>query len=252
MQIFHKKKFLQLDLKQQHKKCAELLRCIYESFLFKKDPNKFFQHYNNLSSWLKLNSFSSTNLKEIADRYHFHLKLANINLKEHNLLPTLRKNDGNNKEKPFLNNAVYLDNVRSAYNVGSILRTTEALRFGSIYFSKNTPYVDNNKIQKTSMGAYSIVKCYQDFNLEDLPRPFIGLDTSEKSTSIYDFIFPKQFTIVLGNEEYGICDEMLKELDYLIEIPMLGFKNSINIACAYSIAANELRRQLNYSLSAST
>jgi len=242
---FTKKKFLNLDIKKKHKTLAELLRNIYEKLLLKQYVLHLFKYYNQLCIWQGLKTFETKNLKEIADKYHYHLNLANISLKEHNLLPTLKTIDGNNDEKPFLENAIYLDGLRSAFNVGNIIRTTEALRIGKIYFDEKTPFIDNEKVQKTSMSSYQFTKCYNKFDIKNLPRPFIGLDTSKDSIPIYDFIFPKNFTLILGNEEVGISDKMLKEVDYLIEIPMLGFKNSINVASAYSICSNEIRRQIN-------
>ncbi len=242
---FTKKKFLKLEDKQKHKKCCEILRFIYEKLLLKQYVLHLLKHYNEICSWLNIDNFNSQDLKKIADRYHFHLNQANISLKEHNLLPSLKTIDGNNNQLPFLQNAIYLNGLRSAYNVGNIIRTAEALRIGSVYFDEKTPFIDNEKVQKTSMGAYQLTNCFKKFKIEDLPRPFIGLDTSKDAISIYDFIFPNTFTLILGNEEYGISDDFLKTLDYLIEIPMLGFKNSINVSCAFSICANEIRRQLN-------
>ncbi|NGX34287.1 MAG: putative TrmH family tRNA/rRNA methyltransferase [Candidatus Anoxychlamydiales bacterium] len=242
-QDFTKKKFLTLDIKKQHKKLSEILRQIYEKILLKQYAEHLFKHYSQLCNWMQIDFLDSKDIKKISDRYHFHLKKAAVSLKEHNLLPTIRSIDGNNIEMPFLENAIYLDGLRSAFNVGNIIRTTEALRIGKIYFDEKTPYIDNEKVQKTSMGSYQLTKCENKFNLKDLPRPFIGLDTSEKSISIHDFIFPEKFTMILGNEEYGISDKMLKEIDYLIEIPMLGFKNSINVASAFAICSNEIRRQ---------
>ena len=98
------------------------------------------------------------------------------------------------------------------------------------------------------MGSYQLTKCYNKFDIEDLPRPIIGLDTSKSSVSIYDFIFPAEFTLILGNEEVGISSGMLKKLDYLIEIPMRGFKNSINVASAYAICAFEIIKQKKHLL----
>jgi len=241
---FTKNKFLKLDIKSQHKKLSEILRQIYEKLLLKQYTDHLFKYYHQLCNWIGLDTINK-DLKIISNRYHFHLNKANISLKEHNLLPTLRSIDGKNSEMPFLKIAIYLDNLRSAFNVGNIIRTTEALRIGKIYFDKNTPFIDNEKVQKTSMGSYQLTKCENIFNLKDLPRPFIGLDTSDKSISINSFIFPEKFTLILGNEEYGISDKMLNKIDYLIEIPMLGFKNSINVASAFAICANEIRRQKN-------
>jgi tRNA G18 (ribose-2'-O)-methylase SpoU len=241
---FTKKKFLNLENFQKHKKLSDLLRKIYEKLLLKQYVVHIFKEYNEMLSWMNLKSFESNDLKDISNQYHYHLKEAKVTLKEHNLLPSLTTLDGKRDQKEFLDICIYLDNLRSSFNVGNIIRTTEALRIGKIYFSKNTPFIDNEKVQKTSMASYKFVKCENNFNLNDLPRPFIGLDTSKTSTSIYDFIFPKKFTLILGNEEVGISNEILKELDYIIEIPMLGFKNSINVASAFSIAAAKIRKEI--------
>ena len=61
--------------------------------------------------------------------------------------------------------------------------------------------------------------------------------------SIYDFTFPEKFTLILGNEEYGLSDEWLNQCDQIVTIPMWGFKNSLNVASAYAIAAYEIRKQ---------
>src|SRR3990167_9353030 len=131
---FTKKKFLKLDPKQRHKKCSEILRSVYEKLLLKQYILHLLKHYNELSSWLNIDSLNSQDLKEIADRYHFHLKQANVSLKEHILIPTLKTLEGNSVGLPFLQNAIYLNSLRSAYNVGNIIRTTEALRIGNVYF----------------------------------------------------------------------------------------------------------------------
>lgn len=232
--LFTKKKFNQLDFKQRHKKCAELLRQHYEV------ASLDFTEYNTLLNWLKCNPFIYTDQKALADRYHWHLQMAGLSLKEHNLLPSLRKGDREPKLE-FPNIAIYLDNVRSAYNVGSILRTVEALRIGKVYFSEKTPFIDNDKVLKTSMGAALLVPCFQNVALKDLPRPIIAFDTSASAIGVAEFAFPESFTLILGNEEYGISNESLQEADFIVEIPLFGAKNSINIACAFAIAAAKVR-----------
>lgn len=235
--LFTKRKFQQLTLAQQHRKCAELLRKLYEA----KHPD--LENYNIYLSWMKLAPWETFELKLIADRYHDHLKLAGLNLKEHNLLPQIRTGDRTAKCN-FPPISIYLDYVRSAYNIGSILRTTEALRIGSVHFSTKTPFIDNEKVQRTAMGAAEIVPCFANASLETLPQPIIILDTSEEAIPVSDFIFPPSFTLVLGNEEYGVSDASLKLATHVIEVPMLGSKNSLNIACAFAIAAAEIRKQL--------
>jgi tRNA G18 (ribose-2'-O)-methylase SpoU len=182
--------------------------------------------------------------KTLADRYHWHLEQAHLSLKEHNLLPMIRTGDRTAK-LDFSPVAIYLDRVRSAYNVGSIFRTTEALRIGQIHCSEKTPFIDNEKVQRTAMGAAELVPCFQNTPLDQLPRPFIVMDTSEEAIPLSDFLFPPTFTLILGNEEYGVSSPLLAEADYLIEVPMFGAKNSLNVACAFAIAAAEIRRQFS-------
>jgi len=241
---FTRRKFLQLELRVQHKKSAEILRQIYEGLLQKKDPSALYKTYHQYIEWMNLQPFETTDLKHLADRYHWHIERAVIYLKEHNLLLHIRKGDHEPK-KEFPEIALYLDNIRSAYNVGSILRTTEALRVSKVYFAKNTPFISNDKVKKVAMGSSEIVPCFQNVPLTDLPRPTIALETSQDAEPVSQYLFPKSFTLVLGNEEYGISEESLKECDSLIEIPLYGMKNSINVACAFSIAAAEIRRQLD-------
>jgi tRNA G18 (ribose-2'-O)-methylase SpoU len=233
--VFTKRKFLNLDFKQRHKKCAEMLRALYET---KSDA---LEDYNMLTSWMSLNPYVHTDFKALADRYHWHLQQAGLSLKEHNLLPTLRTLDREAK-LPFPPGvAIYLDHVRSAYNVGSILRTVEALRIGAVYFSPKTPFIDNEKVARTAMGAATLVPVYQNIPLKDLPRPIIALDTGNAALDVTTFTFPESFTLILGNEEYGISNESLAEVDTILEVPLFGAKNSINVACAFAIAASRIQ-----------
>ena len=171
------------------------------------------------------------------------MQLAGLSLKEHHLLlPTIRT--GERKPKlDFPNVAIYLDHVRSHYNVGSILRTVEALRIGKVYFSEKTPFIDNEKVKRTAMGAAELIPCFQNVPLASLPRPLIALDTGNAAIPVAEFDFPESFTLILGNEEYGISNESLKEVDFIVEIPLFGAQNALNIACAFAIAAAKIRSQ---------
>ncbi len=236
--LFTKRKFLQLPIEQQHKKCAEILRAAFE------DPTVSLEPYHHWLSWMKLLPFESIESEALSDRYHWHLDQAHQSLKEHNLLPALRSGDHVPKAD-FLPIAIYLDNVRSAYNVGSILRTCEAMRLGRVYFSGHTPFYNHEKVLRTAMGAAPLVPCFQDVPLSELPRPIIALDTSDQAIPLGEFLFPPAFTLVLGNEEYGISHASLSLADTIVEIPLCGMKNSLNVACAFAIAAHTIRRQIS-------
>jgi tRNA G18 (ribose-2'-O)-methylase SpoU len=239
---FTKKKFLALPASRQHKKCAELLRHVYEKFIHQENWKEDWELYQQLLEWMQQPVDPSLSAQKIADWYHAHLQQAHLSKKEHHLLPHIRTGDRSQGEEAWPI-AIYLDHIRSAHNVGSIIRTVEALSLGAIYFSPQTPFITNKQVQDTAMGAIQWVKCHQGIALATLPRPILVLETSEQAVSLYEMIFPSSFTLVMGNEEYGCSNETLELADELVEIPLRGHKNSLNVANAFAMAAGEIQRQ---------
>ncbi len=231
---FSRKKFQSLEPQHQHKKAAELLRKCYIS-------KTQFSDYECLSSYMNLSVPS--NQEERSDRYHYHLQKAQTSLKEHNLLPKITQGD-KSEGSPPLPIAIFLDKIRSAHNIGSILRTTEALALGSVHFSSGMAGPDNKKVTDSAMGTENWVSFQENSTLDTLPRPIIVLETCEDAPSIFDFKFPKTFTLVIGNEEYGCSQDSLDCADVILNIPMYGKKNSLNVANAFAMTAGEIRRQL--------
>ena len=221
------RKFLSLTEKQQHKLALENLR----SFI-KNLPN----FYRKIETLLKLSPVNTH--EELANRHTFHAEKAEINLNEHNLL--IRQGD-RPSEIPYLPIGIYLDDLRSAHNVGSILRTTEAFRLATIFFSEKTPYIDNKKVQDAAMGTATQVPCSR--NLENMPQPLIALETAEGAPSLFTYTFPETFTLVLGNEEFGVSQKMLEQCTTAVQIPLVGSKNSLNVANSFAIAAAQIFAQ---------
>jgi tRNA G18 (ribose-2'-O)-methylase SpoU len=231
--------FCRFSKRFRHKKAAQILRTFYEG----RNPRTL-ALYRRLENWLLLPSLSEEDFPSLSDRYHLHLAIAESSLKEHNLLSSAFQQPDRPSCVAPLPVAIYLDNLRSAFNVGSILRTTEAFRLGKVCFAKRTPFIDNPKVQKTSMGAFDKVICEQHSALQLLPRPLIALETAPKAPSVFDFAFPSSFTLMLGNEEYGLSQEALSQRDAVVTISLYGYKNSLNVACAYAIAAGVISHQL--------
>jgi len=241
---FTRRKFLSLPGVQQHKKCAELVREMYVSLIGNSEWSlkDLLTSYNELQEWMKGRFLENVDFEGVADRYHDHLRRAKLSLKEHHLLPDVRCGD-RKSSMPLLKTSVYLDHLRSAHNVGSIIRTTEAFALGCLYFSPETPFVDHKQVQDAAMGSHQWVKCDQITDLSVLPRPLIALETSEQATSVDDFVFPESFTIAVGNEEYGCSHRLLSRADDIVEIPLCGRKNSLNVANAFAVVAAAIRRQ---------
>jgi tRNA G18 (ribose-2'-O)-methylase SpoU len=143
-----------------------------------------------------------------------------------------------------------IDNMRSAFNVGSIVRTADCTRIEKIVFCGITAHPPNPKLEKTALGALSTLSWEHHPSiveaillLKNAGIPVIALETTNQSKSIWDFRFPLPTALVVGNEALGVSIEALKLADDVVEIPMLGFKNSINAAVAFGVAAYEIQRQ---------
>lgn len=240
MNQFTRGKFLALSYEQKHKKCALLLKDIFNSFNNEPLSSSAKDNYNQLVEWMGLNKLNIWTKESISDAYHEHLSHSKTFIKEHDYLITQFDKDS---AEPLWPIAIYLDNLRSAHNIGSILRTVEAFSLGKIYFSEKTAFTDHPQVQKTSMRSYSYVEAKKISSFADLPKPLIALETAENSISLYDFLFPPSFTLIVGNEEYGCSKSVLSEINFLIKIPMRGRKNSLNVANAFSIAAYEISKQ---------
>ena len=238
MNPFTKRKFLALPQETQHKKCAELLRQLYET-----SQTELFGYYNEIQSWMQQNALSKISQEMISDRYHQHLKLADVHLTEHSLLPKIRQGDREQPLAPQLEVHTFLDHVRSAHNVGSILRTVEAFHLGSVYFSVDTPSEDHSQVQKTSMGCSAHIHCIHDASVQELPKPLIAFETSPNAIPLDDFVFPYPCCVAIGNEEYGLSEEVLAQADAIVEFPWYGRKNSLNVANAFAIAAAAISQQ---------
>jgi 23S rRNA (guanosine2251-2'-O)-methyltransferase len=145
---------------------------------------------------------------------------------------------------------VVLDGLRSAFNVGSILRTSEAAGVRTVYLCGVTAHPPNRKLEKTALGAtdhvpWKYMKRTVDAlaELRALRVPLIGVETVADSTPYTDFTFPNPVAIVFGHEILGISEPALAMLDKVVRIPMHGFKTTINVATASGIVLFEIVRQ---------
>ncbi len=144
-----------------------------------------------------------------------------------------------------------LDNIRSAFNVGSILRTAECMAIEKIYLCGYTPRPDQDKVSKAALGTEKHLAwewrphCRELLQeLADNRLSVYALETSEQAIALEDFKFPQQqLGILVGNERYGLESNRLSLCAGTIEIPCWGRKNSLNVAVSLGMAAFECRRQ---------
>ena len=143
-----------------------------------------------------------------------------------------------------------LDNLRSAFNVGSIVRTADCALLNKVYFCGITAHPPHKKLDKTSLGALPYVPCehrptvteaVSELKVKEIP--IYALELTDRSRPIWEITFPLPVALILGNEALGVSEEALALADEIVEIPMLGYKNSINVAVAFGIVVYEIQRQ---------
>jgi tRNA G18 (ribose-2'-O)-methylase SpoU len=147
---------------------------------------------------------------------------------------------------------VLLDNIRSNYNVGSIFRSSDGARIQKLFLTGYTPYPPRKEIEKTALGAIETVpwEYYKDpvEALRRLQSSGVKICVLEQTTGsiAYDELKASDFPLclVVGNEITGVSPAIVEIADMAVEIPMQGFKQSLNVAVAYGIAIFEIARKL--------
>jgi TrmH family RNA methyltransferase len=132
---------------------------------------------------------------------------------------------------------VYLEDIRSPFNVGTIIRTAEALGFEEVLLSAACADSRHPRAERSSMGAVNLVP-WRRCTLSELPRlgPVFALELG--GVSLDEFAFPEKGVLVLGSEELGVSSTALAlAKGGRVSIPMRGIKASINVAIAFGIAA---------------
>ena len=188
------------------------------------------------------------------------------------------------KRKPFPL-IVVLDNVRSAFNVGSIFRTADACNCCLVLTTGITPHPNGSgaeKVAKSALGADRVVPTLHfpttkealEYLRRDWPEvSLIAMETTRRSLSYTHVVYPGKHYVLqqqqdkhdkeetstsdlqlslqsapgtalfLGNEVTGVDTEIMPLLDTIVEIPMFGAKNSLNIAACAPVVMYEILRQ---------
>jgi len=147
--------------------------------------------------------------------------------------------------------AVIAHNIRSIMNVGSLFRTADGAGVDMLYLTGYTPGPDTHpeKIGKTALGAESSVSWRRMRRAGDVIRQLkaqgvqiVALEQTKKSIDYRKFKPKRPFALMLGNEVTGIRNMSHNIFDAVIEIPMRGDKESLNVAVAFGVVAYELTR----------
>jgi tRNA G18 (ribose-2'-O)-methylase SpoU len=149
---------------------------------------------------------------------------------------------------------VLLDNVRSAWNVGSILRTSDGFGFEHAYLCGITPTPEQAEVRKTALGAEEFIVWSAHRNgleqvqeLREAGWQILALEKVKESVSIQAAthrLGQAPSVLVVGNEVTGVDPEILSLADLVVHIPMHGQKRSFNVAVAFAVAAAIIHYEL--------
>lgn len=144
---------------------------------------------------------------------------------------------------------IIADNLRTPENMGSVLRLAANIGAENVLFIKSiSEQYRGWKIKKTASGADEKVK-WQFINKDELQNNIpagyhlIAVETAESSSSLFETKLPEKSAFIIGNEIYGIGEELLSIADYTVYIPIPGVISSLNVTHALGIVIFEWFRQ---------
>jgi 23S rRNA (guanosine2251-2'-O)-methyltransferase len=144
-----------------------------------------------------------------------------------------------------------LENIRSAYNVGSVFRTADAFLLEAIYITGYTALPGHKEIKKTALGAEESVEWKHFANaaeaievLKTNGYKVYAVEQVVDSLQLQDveFTSKEKIAVIFGNEVTGVEQDTIALCDGCIEIPQLGMKHSLNIATAAGVVLWEIIR----------
>lgn len=147
-------------------------------------------------------------------------------------------------------NVLLLENLQDPSNLGTILRTAEALGIQKVAMTKSCCDLYNPKVVRGSMGAifrleFSIIDSVGEYinKLSELGFKSYATVPDKEALDITKVCFSEKTLILIGNEGNGLSEKTISSCDYKITIPMLGLAESLNAATAASIVLWEVMRE---------
>jgi tRNA G18 (ribose-2'-O)-methylase SpoU len=163
----------------------------------------------------------------------------------------LRTQEPNIEEiKRIKRNPIYiiLDNVLDTYNIGSIFRLADAVAAEKIFLCGETETPPNPRIKKASINTWkwveweyamtavsAIQKLKKQSTINSQQLTIVAIEQNPKSITLKDFKPQFPLAIVVGNETYGVSEEVLKIADQIVELPMFGVNKSLNVMVSCGI-----------------
>ena len=148
---------------------------------------------------------------------------------------------------------VVLDNIRSAHNIGSIFRTSDAFKVDCVYLCGICAFPPSAEMHKSALGAelsrpwvhekdtVSLVK-----RLHDEGYVVVSVEQTHNAVQLQDFVPGKgeRYALVFGNEVDGVSQDVVDASDCAVEIPQFGSKHSLNVSVSAGVVLWHFCKQL--------
>jgi len=147
---------------------------------------------------------------------------------------------------------VVLDNIRSMNNIGSFFRTADAFRIEQLHLCGITACPPHREITKTALGSTESVRWqYFETTLDSIKwlklNNYLIFAVEQVDTPIFlqnfEWDSTEKIALILGNEVFGVSDEVLPLCDGAIEIPQIGTKHSLNVSVSAGMVMWHLHAQ---------
>lgn len=150
-----------------------------------------------------------------------------------------------------MKHTIILYDLRSAHNVGSIFRTADAVGIDSLFLVGTTPTPTDRfgraqkDIAKTALGAEKSISWRYFQSIEEVFKNsneyyFVAVEQSKDAINYKEFKPASDTAFVFGNEVEGISNKVLDKVDKIIEVPMHGAKESLNVSVAVGVVLFEV------------
>jgi tRNA(Leu) C34 or U34 (ribose-2'-O)-methylase TrmL len=259
--MISRSKFIKLKKITKYFRLADELRSVRDLILSGKQAEK--ESLRSYADYLKGSGetdfiselddvLAETDFSRLTEKTHFlyHRIKESFGYADPEKRLIISDSDSETPKMPKTDIVVILENIRSAFNAGSVIRTCECFGVKELYLAGITPGADNPKTRKTSKSSENNLKIIRTDSIKDtiseLKRSgyrIAGAETAVNSTDISDYKPAGKSAIVFGNEELGITADTLKLCDDIVSIRMRGIKNSLNVANAAAVFVYEFTRK---------
>lgn len=190
-----------------------------------------------------------SNLDRISTTHAHQGVIAHVSFKDYVEVDDILENAKSKEEAPYI---IILDGITDAYNLGSILRTADAVGAHGVIIPKRRAIGLNAAVSKASAGAIEYVPVARVTNISQTIEYLkkrniwvVGTDLSGEK-SFYESDLKGPVALVIGSEGEGMGKLVAQKCDFIVNIPMKGKVSSLNAAIAGAIIMYEIQKQRNF------